>query len=162
MRFVRSALVLAVIVLLTYGCGPKSVSPVQFGSPAASDRVLIATEDSEFKNAILDDVVEAFFGQDVFIQVTDLQSLENIRPEDYRAIVLINTCIAWKVEPEIAAFLKKVNEPERVLVLTTTGDPDLTILAPDVDSVTSASQMEKVDQVSRKIIDKVARVLAMK
>ena len=160
MRFLRVFLVLITVLIVTHGCGPKQVSPVQFGPSSSTNRVLFATEDTEFKNAILENVARAFNGRDVFIQVTDIPSLEKIHPKNYTAIVLVNTCIAWKVEPEIASFLKKVTQPEKVVLLTTTGNPDLSITAPDVDSVTSASQMEKAGEVSRDIINKVENILA--
>ena len=67
---------------------------------------------------------------------------------------MINTCMAWRVEPDIQAFVKKVEDKQKVVVLTTTGDPDLTIEVKGVDSVTSASRMENAEAVSQRISGK--------
>ncbi|WP_028313779.1 hypothetical protein [Desulfatibacillum aliphaticivorans] len=159
MRLMRFYAALAVLLLLAAGCGPKRVSSVQYGSPSAETKVLFATEDTAFKSVILENVVKAYEGQDVFIQVESVPALDKIDAEGYDAVVLINTCMAWRVEPEIEAFVKKTADKQKIVLLTTTGDPDLNIEAPGVDSVTSASQMENADQVSQKIIDRINRIL---
>ncbi|SHK39505.1 hypothetical protein SAMN02745216_03386 [Desulfatibacillum alkenivorans DSM 16219] len=159
MRSMRFYAALAVLLLLAAGCGPKRVSSVRYGSPSAGSKVLLATEDTEFKNTILKNVVKSYEGQDVFIQVESVPALDKINAEDFDAVVLINTCMAWRVEPEIEAFIKKTADKQKIVLLTTTGDPDLNIEAPGVDSVTSASRMENADHVSQKIIGKINRIL---
>ena len=68
-------LIVALVVALTLsGCAPKMVKTVEFGNPQTTLRILIATEQSEFKQAVTEKVINEFEDTALFFKITDLRN----------------------------------------------------------------------------------------
>ena len=129
-------------VILIQGCVLHFMDVAEsfeVNSPALKHRVLIATQGSEFKDAVVAGIVDHLKQQQVYIKVIDIAALPQVNEDKWNAVVVIHTWQAWKPQPDANAFLGRVNDLSKVIVLTTSGGGDHKIEGLDV--ITSASVM---------------------
>ncbi len=154
-----SALVLVLASLAFCGCAAKAVKTTEWGDLKADRRVLIATQRSEFKEAVVSRVVEDLEKDLCYVKVIDLKRLEDEPATDYDAIVVVNTCKAWRLTGDASKFVKAFPDKDRVFLLTTAGGEDWKPKAVEVDAITSASKDQKADPVADEISRKVRKIL---
>ena len=155
--------------LLAAGCSvphklasKEDVLAREWNDPTAEKRVLISSRSSEFKNEVVERIEEQLRGKkDVYVKVIGVEALEQEDAAPYRAVVLVNTCVAWKMDPEIESFLEKHPESDRIIVLTTSGDGEWKPKKDEqaFDTVTSASKDYDPDAVADQIVERVGRLL---
>ncbi len=148
------------IVLL--GCTSRMVKTTERGDKDCKKKVLIATQQSRFKEAVVSRVVAALEKDTCYVKIIDLRKLAGESTENYEAIVIVNTCWAGRLNRHARKFLKNVQEKEKIILLTTAIGEDWKPKAVKVDAVTSASKMNKADAIADLIIDKVQILLAKK
>jgi hypothetical protein len=150
------------IVICISGCAPPPMVTSTIGTVDSKNRLLIATQKSEFKEAIVSKVVKSFEGNNIFIEVTDLADLSNKLIEDYKAIIILNDYKFFQINRNTKKFLKNVNDYERrkIVLLTTAGSPKLMIKSSEVDAISSASITGNTDTISDEIIQKVNTLLS--
>lgn len=114
----------------------------EVNAPDLDKRVLIATQRSEFKNAVVAAVVQRLRQRPIYIKVIDVSLLPGMDEADWNAVVVLHT---WEYgEPQFDArdFLLREKVPDKVVVLTTSGAGDQKIEG--VDAITTASVMTQV------------------
>ena len=154
-----SALVLVMASLAVCGCAAKAVNTTEWGDLKADQRVLIATQRTEFKEAVVSRVVEDLEKDRFYVKVIDLKRLEQEPATDYDAIVVVNTCKAWRLTRGASKFVKAFPDKDRVVLLTTAGGEDWEPKSVEVDAITSASKDQKADPVADEIVAKVRKIL---
>mgnify|MGYP001145263548 CR=1 FL=1 len=110
--------------------------------PHAKHNLLIATQGSAYKNAVVEGVIEATKGRQMTIEVIDVSALSKVKIEDWNAIVVIHTWENWQPQMEAAKFAQQHHNLTKVIFLATSGKGDLSI--PGVDAITSASLLADV------------------
>jgi hypothetical protein len=121
------------------------------------DRVLIASQGSDFKNAVVAEVTAHFTGKPVYMKVVDVTELGKEQSAEWVAILVLHTWEKWKPQPDAAAFLSNVVDRDRVMVVSTSGSGDEQIV--DVDAITGASEMETVPEVASQCIKHIEKWL---
>ncbi|MFH1981741.1 MAG: hypothetical protein ABIL58_07850 [Pseudomonadota bacterium] len=154
------AAALGMAVILAAGCAPKAVKTISFGTDTAAKRVLIATEQSDFKDAVISSVTGALDPATVHVKVIDIKRLSAEAPASYDAVILINTVYAWQMNKQAAAFLKNDTARQRVILLSTANGEDWEAGIDGVDAITSASEAAKVPAVSAAVSARLQRILA--
>lgn len=115
----------------------------EVNSADLSEKLLIATQGSEFKNTLTSEIVDHFRTDSIFIKIIDISLLSEIDPVDFRAIVIIHTWEYWKPPAAIKAFIHRTEEyKDQIVVLTTSGEGSYRM--EDVDAVTAESTVDKV------------------
>ena len=142
-----------------FGCAPKMVKTIEHGDPGADTRVLIASEASDFKQAVIEQVVARFQNEGLFFKITDLQNLADERTNAYAAVIIINSCVAWQLNPKVNAFIKTADSLEKVILLTTAGDQDWQPGVEGVDAITAASMPADVETIADKINAKLGALI---
>ncbi|MFZ5570386.1 MAG: hypothetical protein ACOZF0_08275 [Thermodesulfobacteriota bacterium] len=143
------------------GCTLPPVRTVEIGDMARFEhKVLIATESSEFKTAVVEGVIEALENDRVYVKMIDVTNLGQERAEEYDGIIILNSCIAWSLSPEVLKFIEALPAKERLVVLVTAGDEEWTPESLAVDAVTSASKMEATRRVTADIIEKIRSAIS--
>jgi len=153
------ALVPAIVGLVFYGCAAKAVNTTEWGDLKADQRVLIATQRSEFKEAVVSRIVEDLENDLYYVKVIDLKRLENEPATDYDAVVVVNTCKAWRLTGGASKFVKTFPYTDKVVLLTTAGGEDWKPKSVGVDAITSASKEQKADPVAEDIVGRVRKIL---
>jgi len=142
--------------------GQDDITAREWNDPSLERRVLIASRSSEFKDEVVERVEGALRQEaGVYVKVVGVDNLAGEDASRYRAVVLVNTCMAWKMDPKIEAFLEKQPRTDRIIVLTTSntgewkpGDDEMAY-----DAVTSASEAYDPGAVADGIVDRVKRLL---
>lgn len=133
----------------------------EINSQTLEKKLLIASRESEFKAAIIAKVKKEYAGQDVYIRLVGIEDLKSEDPQVYTAILILNTCMGWAIDWRVKEFLKRCPDLNPVIVLTTADAADSypRLEGRQVDAISSASVIEKIDPLADQIIDKLDTLL---
>ena len=121
-------------------------------------KLLIATQGSEFKNAVTKNITDYYNQDSTYIKVIDVSSLEKINPENFNAIVVIHTWENWKAPEPVKLFIDRTkNYKNKIIVLSTSGKGTFKIEG--VDAITGESKLEDSESFSNQIINQLASLL---
>lgn len=130
---------------------------VMFSTAALSAQsVLIAKEDTGYKRALLDVLIQKLESEGFEVEVIDHKEgeLEGVNPADYDVVYILNSGAQAQVRPEVLDWLASVaGNDDNVIVHTTKRtewDEDL-----EVDSLSSASKKSNIDEVTDDILSRV-------
>lgn len=121
-------------------------------------KLLIATQGSEFKDAVVGKIINEYKIDSVFIKVIDVSSLPKIIAQDYTAIVLIHTWENWQPPKAIEDFVNDTMvDKNKLIVLTTSGEGSYKM--DEVDAITGESKLENVTSFADIIIKRLESLL---
>jgi len=133
--------------------------------PAPLKHVLIATETSHFKEAVVAEVAEKLCEgkRPLLVKRIDLNRLAAESIQDYQVIVLINSCRAWRPNSAVRDFLKKLSDTDKkkLLVLTTANSGECDLKVGGIDAISAASKRTGIAAVSQTVVDRVRARLAV-
>ena len=84
--------VLAIVALAFLASCTRNVKETQLTTENAKFNLIIAGDSSDFKDKIRNRII-AQYSNNGNIDVVNINKLENIRPEDYDVILIMDTCI---------------------------------------------------------------------
>lgn len=166
---ISSLVILLFLSIMHTGCFvPRLIWPqgdIQQGElndPSLQKKILVAARSSEFKDAVVNEIRDAFKDKPVYVKFIGIDNLKEEDATDYSAVVLISTCIAWKLDRHVNGFFNRHEHHDNMIVLTTSGDGDW---VPDkkgrnFDAISSASQSVKINEVADSIVEKIGSLLA--
>ena len=130
----------------------------QVNNSNLATKILIATQGSDFKNALTKEVIKYYQEDAVYIQVIDISQLSDIEASGYNAILLIHTWENWEAPTEVVSFLSKnTNHNNKIIAFTTSGNGSHKMSS--VDALTGESKIEDVRLSSNQIIVKLEAIL---
>jgi len=118
---------MVILIALSYfAVSLFSVSDDQGNTSTVSPsyKILIATKKGDFKEDIIKKVSEQFSKENVKISRIELKQLSAHNPGDYNAVIVINSCVAWKMDKKVRKYVEKYPDSSNIIVLTTSGDGD--------------------------------------
>ena len=123
----------------------------------AGTKILIVTQKSQFKEAVVSKITESLRKDGYFAKVINIKKLSVESTEDYQAIIIVNTCWTWRLNSHVRKFLKKVREDEKkkIVLLITGIVKRWGSKVAGVEAVTAASRMNKTGDIADAIINKV-------
>lgn len=124
----------------------------EVNTPDLDRRILIATQGSEYKNAVVAGVVEQLESPPTYIKVIDVSDLPSVDEAEWTAILVMHTWESAGPPTDAKVFLERSTELDKVVVLSTSGDGDRTMEG--IDAIASASQ---IDEVSGHVSELVSR-----
>lgn len=125
-------------------------------------KILIARQESEFKHALMLQIKKRLKEHPYHVECIDLKSLKKKESKQYDAIVIINEVRAWHLNMHNRQFLDKLDPGERKKILmVSTAKTDWKIKKKDIDAVTVASEMNKVEPLADKIVTKIQALLSL-
>jgi len=111
--------------------------PFEVNDPHSQPRVLIATQGSEFKDAVVSGVVDHLKKRSAYVKVMDVSGLSGVNDGDWSAIVVLHTWEMRKPQADAKAFVDRVRDMHKIVVLSTSGAGDFKIEG--IDTISSAS-----------------------
>lgn len=137
----------------------KDLAPAQHYDPSAARRLLVASRASEFKAELVRRVVEQLRGDGVYVRVVGVNQLKRAAANQYHAILIVSTTMAWTLDPKVTRFLEKVRDKSRVILLTTSGGGDWLPKDDGCDALAAASRLEEAPRLAAQVADAVRRRL---
>ncbi len=131
----------------------KETEAYSVNDAALSDRILIASQGSEFKDEVVKKLVNAFDTLPVFIRVIDVSELDGIDEADWSVIVIIHTVEYWKPPKPVLAFLDRTNNRQKLIMLSTSGEG--TFELEGIDGISSASRLTEAGEKADEIIERI-------
>jgi hypothetical protein len=156
-----AALAIAVIGFLAWYRVHFAMNPVEgftVNDPSSAQHLLIATQGSAFKNAAVAGVIERLRERPIFIQVVDVTALPDVDEGRWDAIVVLHTIEYGKPPAAAQAFVDRVGETGKVVVLSTSGAGDFKIEG--VDAISSASRMTDAPKRVDELLVRIESLLA--
>ena len=151
-------LCLCFLIIFFVSCSSKLIE-TKSEDQNISERILIASESSEFKDKLRKLVIDEFHS-DYSIDVVNIDTLKNIDSGRYSVVLIIDTCMAWSgLNFSLKSFMSDVENREKTVLFITAGDPDWQYSYQEVDAITSASEIESEDALFRKIKFGMNRIL---
>jgi hypothetical protein len=160
-------ILLVAIAALYTGCAipgkmwPRSdITPSRVGSATSEQTVLLASNSSEFKEILVENIIRAVTAENMAVDIVGIEGLSAIESEEYAAVVIISTCLAWSVDPLVRKFIDRRPDHDRIVLVITSDSgwlPKKTDL--DIDAMTSASVLADSDAVSRQIMTRLHQML---
>ena len=147
------ALVLAGSVWYVVSFYPRKAESYEINTPELSQRVLIATQGSDFKNGLVTELGMRLQEWPAYIKVIDVSGLDLVELEPWRKIIIINTAMMNKLDGHVREFLARTPDRENILLLVTSGGGDYKPADLVVDAVSGASRMTETDRLAGLIID---------
>ena len=134
------------------------------GAKNFKTKILIATQKSQFKKAVVSEVSKSLEKEGYVVKVINLKELSSVAVYDYQAIIIVNTCWVWQINSHAKKFLKKLskNEKKKIILFTTAKNENWEPKIAGVDAVTSASRINKANVISKAIMEKLQILLASK
>ena len=145
--------IMIVCILLLFAAGTSSY--------ADESLVLIANQGSEFKNAVVEKLQGEMKGGDISFTEKKLNTLGRANPEEWDAVVILHAVKMGSVNKNVERFLKRVNDPSRVIVCTTCGQEDVVPGKYGIDSITAASKVYEIEAAVTRIAEQLRGVLGI-
>ena len=143
-------------------CTMGTVDTVESGNRATQQSwVLIATQKSDFKLAVIHEIRDTLENNSCYIKVVDVKTLPYETTTDYNAIIILNKCMACRPDPRVESFIDNMPETEKIILLTTgrldSWKPD----ASEVDAMTSASVMTQSTIIGQSLAGKALKIIRL-
>jgi tetratricopeptide (TPR) repeat protein len=141
---------LAIYVILYY---PRKAEPFEVDALDPCRKVLIATQGSDFKNALARAICDSLRASSVYIKGIDVGGLIEVNDGDWDRVLIVNSFIIW-LNKDVDQFISRTAEADKILVYVTSGGADW-LPQPEfpVDALTSASKKAYIDDLVRLITD---------
>jgi hypothetical protein len=139
------AILLGILAFATWYAQHFSMGRVQayeVAGAAAAPRIVLATQGSAFKDAVVAGVVAHLKSKSAQVKVVDVAALGGVRETDCDAVVILHTWEMRKPPADVAAFVARWKGPRKLVVLTTSGAGDFSLQG--VDAISAASSMPDV------------------
>lgn len=152
MKFASLILMITLAGCLSLGVAActRNLKETKLDQPGALTSLLIAGDASEFKDNIRKAIVDRYRAT-CNIDIINIDRLPKIRGNDYDAVLIMDTCLAWSnFNRSVKAFLDKAQN-RNVVFFMTADDPDWTFTYNGVDAITSASEKENLDVMIRRL-----------
>ena len=127
---------------------------------ASAPRVLIASQGSEFKNAVVTDLANQLAARGTHVKVIDVSALRDIDETRWNAIVLVHTWEMGRPPAAVQEFVKRARDPRRLLALTTSGAG--TFKLDGVDAISTASVVADAPSRAAELLRQLDRLLTAK
>ena len=135
------------------------VEPYAMGDVEADTKLLIASQGSKFKDALVDSLAARVTDESVYIRVIDVTGLGEIREDDWEAIVIIHTTEKSEPPAGVKTYLDRAEDLNKVIVVTTSGSGEWKVGDYDVEAITSASKTEELPGITNDIVAKLGQFM---
>ncbi|MCP4753025.1 MAG: hypothetical protein GY866_19225 [Proteobacteria bacterium] len=150
------------IMIVLWGCGAHLLRTTERGNiQNCENRVLIASQDSEFKNSVVTRLEEALEKDACYLKRIDTAYLNDESARNYDAIAIVDAIKMMSIDEEVETFLNNTQDKEKIVVLVTTGRDNREVRLEHVDAISSASNPIKTEKVSNSMIAKVRNILEL-
>ena len=150
------AVIMTVYMIVMYEPALKGWEAGVKNSPT---RVLIASSGSDFKKAMIKDVIKRLQPDKRFFKVVDLGELKKVKPIKFQAIAILNSAEMWKMDSNVRTFLDKYSKLKKIVLLTTSGNSKWKTKKYKVDTISGASKQKHRPEMIKKLVARLRAIL---
>jgi len=146
----------ALLLVLTNSCTRPGKRDAR-AHVAPKAQVLIVTEESKFKEAIVSRVTWRLDSADRSYHVAELEALRHAQPENHVSIVILDEIWAWRSSRDVRKFLKRISpgQREKIILVSTADMESWRADQAGIDAMTAASTEANRDKVEEFIMERV-------
>lgn len=123
---------------------------------AEQSRILIATQQRDFKDSVMAEIANYYADKSVYISVIDVTALDTVNSDEWNGIILFTTIQSDNPPQIVMNFLEKQKDlSNKFLMLTAQSGQWRHPNTTGVDVVTSASLKSNIGDISETIIEKI-------
>lgn len=138
--------------IYVYKFYPRTADSYEIVVTNPKEKVLIATQSTEFKNLLVKNLCDSLKSKSVYVKVIDIDKITEVGSDNWDRILIINSFII-QLNKEINNFLKKDSTKKILLVVTAGGADWRPKQEIKVDAITSASRIEYTNNITKLIND---------
>lgn len=158
----RWVAIILISMLVTLQACARSVPEVRHVAVNARFSLLIASDASEFKDAVRGRVVDHYKTYSN-VEVVNIRNLKTRQTDDFDAVLIIDTCLGWsRFNPSMKAFLDGAQDPDRVVLFMSVNNTEWDFSYQGVDAMTAASHMEDEARVAADLIREIDKILQVR
>lgn len=151
--------ILTVLLMVSLQACARSVPEVRHVAVNAQFSLLIASDASEFKDAVRGRVFD-HYKTNSNVEVVNVARLKTIQADDFDAVLIIDTCMGWsRFNPSMRAFLDGATDFDHVVLFMTVDDTEWEFSYQGVDAITAASRLEDESRVAQGLILELDKIL---
>lgn len=158
--------IVAVVVLLIVTFGiylyihrQGNIKTFEAGNKNAKHHLLIASQGSDFKNMLVDGLVQNLKEKQLYIKVVDVTNLSAIDENEWDAMVFIHTTEKNELQPDVKKYLTRAKNLNKVILITTSGFGNWRTKDYKVDTITSASKKEELETLVSEILKRLDSIM---
>lgn len=157
-------IVLLIVLLLSYIIVNQQgvIEPFQVGDPTSENQILIASQGTEFKIKLVENLVEQLKEDQNYLSVIDCTTLGNENDKEWGTIIIIHTLQIHEMPEEAKAFLSEVEDLSKVMLVSTSGAGDDKVESFEVDAISSASRNSAIPEIKKWVGEKLQKNLKTK
>jgi len=157
MMLVAIAAVIVLMALFSWYYSMSIIEGYEINSPKMETHLLIATQGSEFKEELTQNIVNQFKSRPVYIKVIDVTKLHKIQEKNWDVIVIIQSWEYLESEQNVVQFVNNMSNLDKIIMVTTSWEGDQVFEG--IDGISSASVSTEVDMVTSQVIVKIENLL---
>ncbi len=140
----------AIYVYLFY---PRKAEPFELTAVNPTRNILIATQRSDFKEALVKSLCDSLKQSATHIKGIDVSQLATVDEKNWDSILIINSLVI-KLHKNAARFISQSHTPEKIMVFVTSGGADWRPQSEfKVEAITAPSRKAHTHDLTRLIID---------
>ena len=143
--------IFVLIYMMMYSQGV--IEPFEAGEKASLEKILIASQGSDYKNMFVEKVIEKLKNDSLFIKVIDVTEIEKENIDDFKAVLIINSIEMYDMQENAKGFLSGANN-KKVIMLATSGNGAMGPKDNSIDAITTASSLESIDEKVDEVINR--------
>jgi hypothetical protein len=128
-------------------------------SDGDTPRIFIASESSDFKDALLKNIISALNARSLYYEVADVSALNKVDEEEWDAIIIIQRVKMGKINSRVRRYLDQTLYMDKLVLVTTAGSGDPKTEAWDIDTITSASKMNELGEITESVLLRLEMIL---
>lgn len=139
------------MMVYSYTYSMEIAESFEVNDPAMEEKLLIATQGSEFKDLLVLEIVEIIKERPIYIKVMDVTELAGVDEDDWNGILIVHTWEKWEPQPDALAFIRKAKKLEDIYTVSTSGNGAEVIFG--VDGISCASEVSRISKITVEITD---------
>jgi len=132
---------------------PRTAESFEINSPDQPNRILVATQGSEFKNGLVAAVCDRLREQPVYVKVIDVGGLDDIDTDEWNKVLVINTAMMNIMSGPARRLVARGEGLDNVLLFVTSGGADFKPADLAVDALSGASREGDTNRLADLILD---------
>lgn len=128
----------------------------EINESATGDHVLLATQGSDFKDSVIDQIEQDMANKNVHISIMDTTKLDKVNADDYDKVVLFTTVQSDDIPENVTTFMND-NKDKSIHIAVTADSGRWDKQPKDIDAISEASKSENkqdfVDDLTKAILD---------